>query len=200
MDPSTQANAGGFIVFRLYGPSTAVSCTASNLVFTSAQIPVDGVQPLQLRSAHSGVARVLPLGRHLHERLIETNVATGSCGDSNETVVVRDSTTSTSAQPWLPNDSATVTSTGGNALNGKLTIQLFTGDNCGATSGAGCRPSLQLHPHDEASGTAHRRQHHVLCECNRDDCVSWKSVFTSSDPNATNPAVKCEVTTLTITN
>lgn len=40
----------------------------------------------------------------------------------------------TTAQDWLPNDTATLT--GPSNLNGMLTFTLYTGDNCGLTSGA----------------------------------------------------------------
>ena len=40
----------------------------------------------------------------------------------------------TTAQRWRPNDSATLT--GPSNLNGTLTFTLYTGDNCGVTSGA----------------------------------------------------------------
>ena len=38
------------------------------------------------------------------------------------------------SQDWLPNDTATLT--GDSNLNGTVTFQLYTGDNCGVTSGA----------------------------------------------------------------
>ena len=40
----------------------------------------------------------------------------------------------TTSQDWLPNDTATLT--GPTNLTGTLTFQLYTGDNCGVTSGA----------------------------------------------------------------
>jgi hypothetical protein len=46
----------------------------------------------------------------------------------------------TTAQRWRPNDSATLT--GPSNLNGTLTFTLYTGDNCGVTSGAAV-PSQQ---------------------------------------------------------
>src|SRR6266516_4048666 len=55
---------------------------------------------------------------------------------SGECFTVTDTTASTSAQDWLPNDTATVTSANGAPLNGTLSAQLYTGDNCGATSGS----------------------------------------------------------------
>jgi hypothetical protein len=45
----------------------------------------------------------------------------------SECFLVQDSTSMTSAQTWVPNDSATVTATGGTALNGTIDIQMYTG-------------------------------------------------------------------------
>ncbi len=76
-------------------------------------------------------------------------------------------TTATSAQDWLPNDTATITSAGGQALNGTLTIQLYTGGTCAA--GSEVAGQLYTFPlANEASGTAHtHEQHDVQGHCER---------------------------------
>src|SRR5262249_55342662 len=53
---------------------------------------------------------------------------------ATECFLVQDSTSMASAQDWLPNDTATVTATGGTALNGTLSIQLYEGGTCAAGS------------------------------------------------------------------
>jgi len=54
-------------------------------------------------------------------------------GDARHTecFTVGDSTTTSSEQTWLPNDSATVESDGGTNLDGTLSFTLYSGDNCG---------------------------------------------------------------------
>src|SRR5206468_2754176 len=64
------------------------------------------------------------------------NYLASSDATHGECFPVRDSTSYTSVQDWLPNDTATVTSAGSTALNGSLTFTLYSGNNCGATSGS----------------------------------------------------------------
>jgi hypothetical protein len=107
-------------------------------------------------------------------------------------------TTATSAQDWLPNDTATITSAGGQALNGTLTIQLYNGGTCAA----GSEVAGQLYQFtltNEASGTPHSTGNttHLVTATST---VSWLVSFTSSDPNTIESSSHCESTALTITN
>jgi hypothetical protein len=107
-------------------------------------------------------------------------------------------TTATSAQTWMPNDSATITSANGAALTGTLTIQLYTGGTCAA----GNEVSGQLYTFplaSEASGTAHTTTNTTFA-VTATSTVSWLTTFTSSDPNVMENSSHCESTALTITN
>src|SRR5207245_3306563 len=57
-----------------------------------------------------------------------SNYTGSSDATSDECFTVTDTTASTSAQTWLPNDTATVGPKHGAPLNGTLSVQLFTGD------------------------------------------------------------------------
>jgi len=116
----------------------------------------------------------------------------------SECFVVKDTTSTSSAQVWLPNDSATVTSDGGTNLNGTLSFTLYSGDNCGATSGSILRPAEEFTLADAASPAA-RSTNNTSVTVNQSADVSWKVVFDSSDPLVAD-SVHCEKTTLTITN
>jgi hypothetical protein len=109
-------------------------------------------------------------------------------------------TTATSTQDWLPNDTATITSAGGQALNGTLTIQLYTEGTCGVSSGSAVSGQLYTFPLvNEASGTSHTTSNtaHLVTASST---VSWLVTFTSSDPNTIESSSHCESTALTITN
>jgi hypothetical protein len=125
---------------------------------------------------------------------------TGSSDSSTgECFLITDTTGATSAQNWLPNDSATITSVGGTALNGTLHIKLYTGDNCGATSGAAV--PLQDYSFtltNEASGTPHLTTNSTYL-VTATGAVSWKETFTSSDP-LVGGSSRCQSTSLTISN
>jgi hypothetical protein len=64
------------------------------------------------------------------------NYTGSSDASSGECFTVNDTTSAASQQTWQPNDSTTVTAAHGAPLNGTLSAQLYTGDNCGATSGS----------------------------------------------------------------
>ncbi|MGN6169132.1 MAG: hypothetical protein ACTHQQ_13325 [Solirubrobacteraceae bacterium] len=68
-----------------------------------------------------------------------SNYTPSSDASTGECLTVTDTTSGTSAQTWLPNDTATVAPAHGAPLNGTLSVQLYTGDNCGATSGSGIK-------------------------------------------------------------
>jgi hypothetical protein len=131
-----------------------------------------------------------------------SNYTGSSDASSGECFTVTDSTTTTSAQNWLPNDSATVAPVNGAPLNGTLSIQLYTGDNCGATSGSAVSGQLYTKTLANATSAAER----TLTTSNstylvsNSTSVSWKVTFHSSDTNVTDSPPTCEVTNLTITN
>jgi hypothetical protein len=120
---------------------------------------------------------------------------------SEECFTVTDTTGSSSEQTWKPNDTATVQSAHGAPLNGTLSVQLFTGNNCGETSGSAVSGQLYQKTLTNATSTADR----TLTTTNTSftvettAAVSWSVVFTSSDPNVTKSA-HCENTSLTVTN
>jgi hypothetical protein len=109
-------------------------------------------------------------------------------------------TSATSAQTWVPNDSATITSAGGQALNGSLTIQLYSDGTCGTSGGSAVSGQLYTFPlAGEASGTSHSTNN-TTYSVSASTTVSWLVTFTSSDPNTIEGSSHCESTALTITN
>ena len=125
----------------------------------------------------------------------------GDCSDNNETVVVSDTTSAASQQTWLPNDTATVTAAHGAPLNGTLSIQLYTGDNCGATSGGAVNGQLYQKTLTNATSAADRTvtSNNTSFTVSTSTSTSWKVTFTSTDPNVADSS-HCESTSLTITN
>ncbi len=114
-------------------------------------------------------------------------------------VDVNDTTSATSAQNWLPNDSATITSAGGTALNGTLTIQLYTGGTC--ATGSEVSGQLYTFPLSSAASPVTRSTNNTSYTVSASglSTVSWLVTFTSSDPAVQNSS-HCESTALTITN
>jgi hypothetical protein len=118
---------------------------------------------------------------------------------SGECFTVTDTTASTSAQDWLPNDTATVASANGAPLNGTLSAQLFTGDNCGATSGSAVSGQLYSKTLSGTGSSGTLTTGNTTFKVTVSSAVSWLVTFTSSDSNVTSSS-HCESTSLTINN
>ncbi len=118
---------------------------------------------------------------------------------SGECFTVTDTTAATSAQDWLPNDTATVTAAHGAPLNGTLSAQLYTGDNCGATSGSAVSGQLYSTTLSDAASPATLTTSNTTFTVAASTSVSWLVTFTSTDANVASSS-HCEVTSLTITN
>lgn len=114
-------------------------------------------------------------------------------------VDVNDTTTATSAQDWLPNDSATITSAGGTALSGSLTIQLYTEGTCGVGTGSAVSGQLYSFTLLGATSPATRSTSNLTHLVSLTSTVSWLVTFTSSDSNVGSDS-HCESTVVTITN
>ena len=118
----------------------------------------------------------------------------------SECFVVKDSTSTTTEQTWLPNDSATVTSAGDTDLNGTLSFTLHSGGDC---SGAILRDAEEFTFTDEPSpadrSTTNGSDALDNVTVDADATVSWKVVFDSTSDLVAD-SEHCETTTLDITN
>jgi hypothetical protein len=127
------------------------------------------------------------------------NYTGSSDASTGECFTVIDTTTSISSQNWLPNDTANVSSDNGAPLNGTLSAQLYTGDNCGVTSGSVIVGQLYSETLTGTGSQATLTTSNTNFSVTASTSVSWLVNFTSSDPNVANSS-HCEVTSLTINN
>jgi len=129
------------------------------------------------------------------------NYTGNSDATSGECFTVTDTTGSTSAQNWLPNDTTTVTAAHGAPLNGTLSAQLYTGDNCGATSGSAVGGQTYTKTLTNATSAADRTltTSNSTFTVSASSSVSWLVSFTSTDPNVASSS-HCESTSLNINN
>ena len=97
----------------------------------------------------------------------------------------------------MPNDSATLT--GPTNLTGTLTFQLYTGDNCGATSGAAVAGQLYTIPVNNAPSGSTFSTSNLTFKVKASASYSW--LVTYNDNTLGDPPASCkEDTTLTIDN
>ena len=118
---------------------------------------------------------------------------------SDECFTVTDTTSSSSAQTWLPNDTASVSSANGAPLNGTLSAQLYTGDNCGVTSGSVVSGQLYQKTLTGTGSTATLTTSNTTYTVSTSTSVSWLVTLTSTDPNVSGSS-HCESTSLTVNN
>lgn len=123
--------AGGTITFKLYGPSDDA---CGDLVYTSDPVDVSGdgtydtpdpqYEPEDIGEYHW----VAVYSGSPNTNGTDHNTA---CGDDDEAVNVDDvPSTLTTAQSWVPNDSATVSAEEGGALDGTVTFAFFDNGTC----------------------------------------------------------------------
>jgi hypothetical protein len=118
---------------------------------------------------------------------------------SGECFTVTDTTASTSAQTWLPNDTATITSAHGAPLNGTLSMQLYTDGACGAAGGTAVSGQLYSTILSNAPSPATLTTTNKTFTVITSTSVSWLVTFTSTDTNVQGSST-CESTSLTVNN
>jgi hypothetical protein len=127
------APAGGSITFKLYGPD---NCTT--VAYTSAAVTVSGngnynTPNPQFEPTAAGTYHWVATytGSSPNTNGTSHNAA---CNDANEDVVVNTVASSmTTAQTWVPNDSATISAPAGGALAGKVYFTLYASADCTGT-------------------------------------------------------------------
>ena len=130
-----------------------------------------------------------------------SNYTGSSDASTGECFTVTDTTSITSAQDWLPNDTATVAPSNGAPLNGSLSEQLFTDNACGAGTGSAVNGQSYSKTLTDATSAADRTltTGNTTYKVTANAKTSWQVVFTSSDPNVSS-FTTCESSTLTIAN
>jgi hypothetical protein len=195
----------GDVTFFLCGPIASGTCASGGTQVGNPVALADSSPPAGEATAISAAVNTaespLAPGRYCFraEWPGDINYTNGpyvhSGTDNSECFVVQDVTSATSAQDWLPNDSATITSAGGTALNGTLSFTLYSSANC---TGTILIPAETFTLTNAASPVA-RSTTNSTFKVTASTTVSWGVVFSSSDPHVVG-TTKCETTTLTINN
>jgi hypothetical protein len=131
-------------------------------------------------------------------RGVFTSATVGYTGSSDasadECFTVTDTTSASSAQTWLPNDSATITS-GGSPLDGTVTFTLYAGGTCTGTV-------LYTEPGQAISGSGPLTVHtnNSTVKVSTSQTVSWQIVYTPNSPFVTGTTTCVETTSISISN
>ena len=196
--------ANGSITFTLFGPG---NCTDVPTGFTPIEVTVSGD-----RATHPGytasftptqVGEFTWVATYSGDSPNTLGAGPTACPDANEAVVVTGNAQSTTAQNWLPNDSATIT--GDTNLNGTLTFQLYTGNNCGATSGSAVAGQFYEFTFTNATSPQTRTTTNgsdptstFRVTAANEGAYSWLVHY--NDTTLNDPVDKCESTTIDITD
>jgi hypothetical protein len=193
----TGAKAGGTITFTLVKADCTTLATGTGTNPQSVNVNGDGTYgpvsftPNAIGTYHWKAAYTPALGD-------PNNLAStfnGDCSDSNETVVVTSVASSmTSAQSFIPNDSATVSASAGGNLAGSVKFELFESNDCSGTAiltqtkpVAGTSPQTVGTTNTTVSTTAAN--------------VSWQVTYTSTNGAQRSISASCfEKTALSIDN
>ena len=191
------APAGGTITFKLYGPRPAAG-GCGPLVYTSPTgVPVSGNDTYASGSFTPTAAGAYDWVATYSGNSPNTNTVThnAACTDGNERVTITTVAASmTTAQTWVPRDSATISASAGGALAGTVSFTLYPTSNCSGTaidsataSVAGASPQTVgsgAFPAQAASGS-----------------FSWSVSYDSTNPAQRDIPASChETSALTVTN
>ncbi|WP_200948223.1 hypothetical protein [Nocardioides sp. Soil774] len=191
------APAGGTITFKLYGPG---DCTT--LAYTSAGVTVSGngtytTPNPQFQPAAAGTYHWVAVYSGSSPNTSGTSHNT-ACGDTDEDVVVNTVQSSMStAQTWVPNDSATISAPAGSGnLAGTVTFTLYSTSDCTGTALYG---PVNRSVAGAASGVTVNTSNTTAVSTS--GSFSWKVAYDSTNQAQEDISAKChETSALTITN
>ncbi|HEU5034192.1 MAG TPA: Ig-like domain-containing protein [Mycobacteriales bacterium] len=192
----------GSVNFYVCGPIATGTCDGTTNTGTAVSgnpkaLVADSDAMTYTASTTSGGVTPASVGRYCFRGEYGGSTVYNSSADSaaTECFTVTDSTGLTSAQTWLPNDSATVTSAHGSPLSGTLSIALYDSPDCTGTAVTGQTYSWTVSGSSPITKTTTNSTYTVSTS----KSVSWKVVFTSSDSNIPG-SDHCESSAVTVTN
>jgi len=201
---SAPADAQGTVDFFLCGPSATGNpdCSTGGTSAGSGKVLADISSPPNANDGISGAfsnfvnTSASPLAPGFYCFRAEAHLTNYDSpppftDSTNECFRVREVSRTTTAQDWLPNDTATVVLGSGAQASGSVTFSLFLNGNC---TGA---PAAQFVGIPLVGGTARTSNTTVFTASTT---VSWRVTFTPTDPNVVGSTSNCEISTLSIDN
>jgi len=195
----SQEDADGTITWTVFGPD---SCVASGLTVTGSPATVSGDDTYGPVSATpTAIGTYYFAASYSGDSPNTLDVShNGDCSDSDQEVTVTGTASLTTAQDWLPNDTATLT--GDTNLTGDLTFELYNDGSCGDDGGT-VQYDETIEVNDAASGDDFSTSNgsdpldtFLVTEAN-DGSYSW--LVTYVDDVLDSPDPSCvEVTSITI--
>jgi hypothetical protein len=181
----------GTLQFFLCGPLAAGALCETGGTPVGSPIAVDETTTQPIYSAEvNTAANPLGPGRYCFRGFFDSTtdgVPDSTDADESECFTVRQPTSITTAQEWLPQDTATVTG----ATGGTVVFTLYENGTC--------TPPATGTPVTFTDNSAPYRTENTTYRT-ESTTISWKATFTPTDPNIDPSTSGCEVSNLTITN
>jgi hypothetical protein len=117
------------------------------------------------------------------------NYPSASDSSTGECFEVTDIASTTTAQKWLPNDTATVTAAGGSTIAGSVVFSLYENGTCDGTAAWTSSPIAVVGGVAVSNNTTYYTDART---------ISWKAVFTSTNDVASGDAAHCESMTVSV--
>ena len=194
----------GNVTFFECGPAATACTTGGTQVGSAVSLGTpNGGPPNPFATAVSSAFTPTSVGSYCFRAEYGGDlVYDGSSGDGDtECFTVTTTSSTTSAQVWLPNDSATIHSGSGSTLDatplsGTLSFTLYDGGTC---SGTVLRPAETFTFSNAASPYSNNTTNSATT-VSATATVSWLVVFTPAAGSNVSGSSRCESTALTITN
>jgi hypothetical protein len=187
----------GDVTFFLCGPIATGACTSGGTLVGTGTLSGTGATATAT-SPDVNVSPSLSPGRYCFRAewpgdLNYTNPLTESGGPNgtNECFTVKDTSSITTAQKWLPQDTATVTTAGGTPVSGSVVFSLYENGTCSGT------PARTFGPDTSAPFETNNETYYTSSQT-----ISWSATFTPTNPDAVqgSTTTRCERSDLTINN
>jgi hypothetical protein len=189
----SQSPAGGTISWTVDGPD---NCTDSGLTVTGSGQTVSGDDDYTASATPTAIGTYTFVATYSGDSPNTLDAGPSTCPNTDEAVDVTGTAGLSTAQDWLPNDTATLT--GDANLNGTLTFTLYDDGTCGQDGGAVVYTKSTTVT-DAASGSTFSTDN-TTHKVDSSLSNSWSWLVSYSDNNLQSPSDDCESTSITITD
>jgi len=213
---ATNPTPTGNVTFYICGPLAAAALCSTGGTQVGSPVAIQDAQGpdtthgdgTATSAAVNTLASPLTPGRYCFraEWPGDTNYTTGpfvhSGSGNSECFLVKDTSTTTTTQEWVPNDNATVTAGAATTpVSGTVKFTLYADSTCGQSGGTILYDPAAISVSGTGSATASTSNtSKITATPTVDGGVSWKVVFTPTDSNILTGSDHCEKTVITITN
>ena len=196
----------GEVTFFLCGPIATGACTTGGTELTNVapQGTLSGSGATASANSPDVNTDAAPLGPGRYcfraewpgdENYTDPLTHFGGTAGTNECFTVKDTSSITTEQKWLPQDKATVTTTGGTAVSGTVVFSLYENGTCSGTAATTFTDTTV------ATGGVFETDNGTY-RTSPGATISWSATFTPTDTNAVvgSTTTRCEKSVLTIDN